>query len=223
LRNIKADPPNEEGSFCFMNNKKVIVYVDGFNFYFGLKSKKWKSFYWLDFVTFFKKFLKSYQELVEVVYFSATPLDPGKHDRQDKLFQANKLNPIFRLQLGKYLKKNIYCPYCQNTIHTFEEKETDVRIATKMISDVLENRCDISILVSADSDLVPPIEFIRQIKPEHKIFIYFPPGRHSINLKSLSDGTKDLGSAFQIFNQCLLPESVQLPSGYVIERPKEWI
>ena len=137
-----------------MNNKKVIVYVDGFNFYFGLKSKKWKSFYWLDYVTFFKKFLKSYQELIEVAYFSAIPLDPGKHDRQDKLFQANKINPIFRLHLGKYLKKNIYCPHCKNEIHTFEEKETDVRIATKMISDVTENRCDISILVSADSDLV---------------------------------------------------------------------
>jgi hypothetical protein len=114
-----------------MNNKKVIVYVDGFNFYFGLKSKKWKFFYWLDFVTFFSKFLKSYQELVELVYFSAIPLHTGKHDRQDKLFQANKLNPIFRLQLGKYLKKNIYCPYCQNTIHTFEEKETEVRMQQK--------------------------------------------------------------------------------------------
>lgn len=24
------------------DKKKVIVYVDGFNFYYGLKSKKWK-------------------------------------------------------------------------------------------------------------------------------------------------------------------------------------
>ena len=49
------------------DKKKVIVYVDGFNFYYGLKSKKWKMCYWLDLVSFFNSFLKPYQELVEVV------------------------------------------------------------------------------------------------------------------------------------------------------------
>ena len=77
------------------DKKKVIVYVDGFNFYYGLKSKKWKMCYWLDLVSFFNSFLKPYQELVEVNYFSARPTDAGKHDRQDKLFQANKCNPKF--------------------------------------------------------------------------------------------------------------------------------
>ena len=30
------------------DKKKVIVYVDGFNFYYGLKSKKWKMCYLLN-------------------------------------------------------------------------------------------------------------------------------------------------------------------------------
>ena len=38
------------------DKKKVIVYVDGFNFYYGLKSKKWKMCYWLDLVSFFNSF-----------------------------------------------------------------------------------------------------------------------------------------------------------------------
>lgn len=63
--------------------------------------------YWLDLVSFFNSFLKSYQELVGVNYFSARPTDAGKHDRQDKLFQANKCNPKFNLILGKYLKKRL--------------------------------------------------------------------------------------------------------------------
>ena len=37
--------------------------------------------------------------------------------------------------LGKYLKKEIKCRYCGGIIHSFEEKETDVRIATKILSD----------------------------------------------------------------------------------------
>ena len=27
---------------------RVIAYVDGFNLYYGLRSKEWKQFYWLN-------------------------------------------------------------------------------------------------------------------------------------------------------------------------------
>lgn len=201
MRNTKADPSNKEGSFIILNMdaKKVIVYVDGFNFYYGLKSKKWKRFYWLDVVKFFSSFIKPYQELVEVNYFSARPSELGQHDRQDKLFVANSLNQKFHLYLGKYLKKDIVCKNCGNIIHSYEEKETDVRIATRIISDVYNKRCDITIIVSADSDLIPPIELIREINPYHKIFVYFPPDRHSFNLKSLCNSSKDLGGRICYF------------------------
>ena len=35
-----------------MNKKKVIVYVDGYNFYYGLRNggSRWKRTYWLDIV-----------------------------------------------------------------------------------------------------------------------------------------------------------------------------
>lgn len=225
MRNTKADPSNKEGSFIIsnMDAQKVIVYVDGFNFFYGLKSKKWKRFYWLDMVKFFSCFIKPYQELVEVNYFSARPSDPGQHDRQDKLFVANSLNPKFHLYLGKYLKKKITCRNCGSVIHSFEEKETDVRIATHIISDVYNKKCDITIIVSADSDLIPPIELIKEIAPFHKIFVYFPPDRHSFNLESLCNSSKNLGGSFVSFNNCLLPDKITLPSGYVIEKPSNWI
>ena len=41
-----------------MEKQKVIVYVDGFNFYYGLKSDhRWKRYYWLDLVSLFEKFI----------------------------------------------------------------------------------------------------------------------------------------------------------------------
>ena len=58
--------------------KSVIFYVDGYNLYYGLKSKNWKKFYWLDIVGFFEKFLKPYQQLIEVNYFSAIPKNQDK-------------------------------------------------------------------------------------------------------------------------------------------------
>lgn len=54
-----------------MKTKKVIVYVDGYNFYYGLKhgGSTWKRLYWLDVVKFFERMMLRDQELVEVNYF----------------------------------------------------------------------------------------------------------------------------------------------------------
>lgn len=204
------------------SKQRVCVYIDGFNFYYGLKSKSWRRYYWLDIVSFFEKTLKPYQELVEVTYFSARPHNKDKSDRQDLFFSANKQNPKFQLELGRYLPKTIRCSSCRNIHRTFEEKETDVKIATKMIADVVNSKCDISILVSADSDLIPPIHFIRGHKPSHKIYVYFPPGRFSSNLHGLANNTKKLDGSIALFNSSSLPETIKLPSGYVISRPAKW-
>ena len=119
--------------------ERVIVYVDGFNFYYGLKSSsRWKKYYWLDIVKLFGMFMRQNQELVAVKYFSARPDDIEQSLRQNAFFQANRENPKFKLILGKYLKKSITCFRCGNVIHTYEEKETDVRIATQIVADAYQ-------------------------------------------------------------------------------------
>lgn len=83
------------------NKQRVIIYIDGFNFYYGLKTAPWKKYYWLDIVKLMESFLRPNQELIAVKYFSARPTDVGKRKRQDAFFQANKENPKFKLILGK--------------------------------------------------------------------------------------------------------------------------
>ena len=106
-----------------MEKQKVIVYIDGFNFYYGLKRNlRWRRYYWLDIVKFFEMFMKPGQELVSLKYFSAKPDNIDKALRQNAFFQANKENPKFRLILGKYLRKSIRCYNCGYMIQTYEEK-----------------------------------------------------------------------------------------------------
>ena len=92
--------------------KRVTVYVDGFNFYYGLKAIKktdvdWKNYYWIDFVKLFEQFLGPEQSLQKVVYFTASPLNPQKSSRQGTLFNANKLinGERFEIVRGKYFDK----------------------------------------------------------------------------------------------------------------------
>lgn len=205
-----------------INPQRVIIYIDGFNFYHGLKSKKWRRYYWLDVVKFFESFIKSHQLLVAVYYFSAVPKDDkGQIRRQQAFFSANKLNPKFNLVLGQYKRKNIKLR--DGSIHsTFEEKETDVRIATQMIGDVVKDKCDLSILVSADSDLMPPIEFIKEYKPLHKILVYFPPNRESTELKFIGNKYIHLERHEDRFRKNMLNDEISLLDGTKLYRPKHW-
>jgi uncharacterized LabA/DUF88 family protein len=172
-------------------------------------------------VKFAESLIRPHQQLVEICYFSAKPTDNHKSKRQDAFFQANKLNPKFSLHLGKYLTKNFTCKFCNRVNPSFEEKETDVRIATSMLADVYQNRCDITLLISADSDLVPPIERIKEIAPTHKVITFFPPNRHSFDLQKWSNGVKTLTNK-QLFEESMLPEEITLSDGYIIKRPAKW-
>lgn len=200
--------------------QRISFYIDGYNFYRGLRDKKWEHFYWLDRVKFCSQFLRPHQQLVEVNYFSAIPKDKGKHERFDRFLTANRLNAKFTLLLGKFMEKTV--PYGDKLIKTFEEKQTDVHIAVKMIRDVVLDKCDCSILISADSDLTPPIDFIREYKPNHRVYIYFPPNRFSYDLKQKANAVVHLQNHQKKFELSILPETIELPNGHIIHRPIKW-
>ena len=44
--------------------ERVITYIDGFNLYFGLKTKGWKRYYWLDLQKLTMNLLKVNQKLI---------------------------------------------------------------------------------------------------------------------------------------------------------------
>ena len=50
---------------------RVIVYIDGFNLYFGLKSKGWRRYFWLNPQKLIENLLKPGQRLVFTKYFTA--------------------------------------------------------------------------------------------------------------------------------------------------------
>lgn len=168
-----------------------------------------------------ESFLRPNQELIAVKYFSARPTDVGKRKRQDAFFQANKENPKFKLILGKYLKKEIECFKCHNIIHTFEEKESDVRIATQIVADAFQHNCDLAIIVSADSDMIPAVELAKEAKVN--VFIYFPPHQYSSNLATMSSGAPLHMLRYESkFKKAILPDTIKLSNGFELSIPQEW-
>ena len=89
--------------------QRVIVYIDGFNFYFGLKSNaKWKKYYWLDIVKLFEMFMRPDQELVAVKYFSAKPDDIDQSLRQNAFFSSQQGKSEIQVDIGQVPEKIHY-------------------------------------------------------------------------------------------------------------------
>lgn len=167
-------------------------------------------------------FMRPDQELVCVKYFSARPDNTDKALRQNAFFQANKENPKFQLILGKYLRKTIKCYNCSYLIQTYEEKESDVRIATQIVNDANNHVCDVAIVVSADSDMMPAIELA--LETGTKVFVFFPPFHYSNSLSNTSTSRViNLERYESRFRQCILPDTIHLKmSGFDLSIPTKW-
>lgn len=212
--------------------KKVTFYFDGFNFYYGLRNKinrnpEWHGLMWIDIVKFCSYFLGPDQELTKVKYFTATPINVGKQSRQSAFFKANKLinGETFEIIRGKYYKKDKKCPLCYGDYKQPEEKRTDVNIATHLIGDCALNNTDTLVLISADSDLVPPIEFIKEHYPTKKVKIYFPPESFSKDLFNINRRkVGKLENNIVAFRNSLMPQKVFAEDGEGFATiPESWI
>ena len=209
--------------------ERVTVYVDGFNFYYGLKrikatDKDWKKFYWIDLVKFFDHFKMTNQVLEKVYYFTTPPLNILKRNRQRLLFLANKLLNGNRFEVieGKFYEKDLVCPACHTKYTMPEEKRTDVNICARMMRDCSMNNTDVIILVSADSDLVPPLELIKKDYPDKTIKVFFPPKGFSNDLNNFMKGKVLKLQKHKIrFTNSIMPDVVSADGkSYTI--PEKW-
>lgn len=196
--------------------KRIIAYIDGFNLYFGMRSKYQKKYLLLDVQKMLHSYLSADQQLMEIKYFTSkvkpTVSDPDKHLRQLSYLQALEHSNI-KIFYGQYIVDSFLCsncnnmitscPYCGKTVEKFHEKKTDVNIASEMIVDAFKNRFDIAILVSGDRDLSTPIQKIQRLFHSKKVHVLFPPNRNTIHIASICD-------RFFEIDECTLKKS-QLP------------
>lgn len=200
----------------------VICYIDGFNLYHGLRSKGWRKYYWLDLWALAERFLKPGQTLVEVVYCTTLIKDdPSGQQRQLTFIDALKAHrPGIKVVYGHYLAKDQRCFKCGNTYTRHEEKMTDVNIAVELLRDAHDDAFDTALVVSADSDLAPPVEAVVTRFPAKRVIVIAPPDRQSKKLESVASASFRLGR--KTLQDSQLPDEYTKPDGYVLRRPPSW-
>jgi uncharacterized LabA/DUF88 family protein len=203
-------------------NQRVITYIDGFNLYFGLRSAGWKRFYWLNLQALAQNLLAPGQDLVFTKYFTSRVSYPAdKERRQSTFLEALETLSDFRTYYGHYQTNPQRCRQCGHRVWIPSEKMTDVNIAVEMMSDAYQDLCDVSILISADSDLSAPVRAIKELFPEKRVVVAFPPQRHSAQLQRLAHAYLQIGRAS--LARSLFAENVQKADGFILTRPSEWV
>lgn len=198
--------------------RRVIVYVDGFNLYHAVDNLNRPHLKWVDLRALAAGLLRHGEVLKTVKYFSAyatwIPTARARHE----LYVAALRSRGVEIHMGQFKQKPRKCRHCGTRWMGHEEKETDVQIATHMVCDALLGEVDRIILISADTDLSPPIKAIAAQKPQVEVFVAPPPGRLRI--------CRALGPKLEIrrsrLEASLLPQSIQTGPGRFVTRPSSY-
>lgn len=218
--------------------QRVIAYFDGLNLYHSLKDKRWQKYYWLDILSLMDSFIEKERKLIEIKYFTSYSWKPESMGRQRtylKALQTESLKRMlnFSIQRGVFIPNNIRCNECNEYIRCsacgnvpifYNGKNTDVNLAVEMVADAFQNNFDSAFLVTEDSDQVGTILKIAKNCPGKKIFVIFPPGRHSDHLSKacLSTGGTSWNIGEKKLKKFQLPDEIILPCGSILKRPIRW-
>jgi len=200
--------------------KRLNVYVDGFNLYFGMVDAGFTNCKWLD-IQLLASNIKSNSHILNTTHYFTSRIsnNPDKQKRQNIYLDALNSTSIL-ITYGQFRNQPMECNLCSNSWYDSKEKMTDVNIATTMMIDAFKDKFDVAFLISGDSDLVPPIKAIKELFPQKEIWVVFPPTRESNELKKIASGSFVLGRRKLEISQ--LPEEVLSKHGVTLCKPSSW-
>ncbi len=211
--------------------KRTIIYVDGFNLYYGsLRNSPYK---WLDLKSLFEKLLGHYHLVSEIKYFTAKISHQKVNDEAPKrqstyLYALQKHTPELSIYYGHYLQSKIKAKLCNPPpksssyveVYKTEEKGSDVNLALHMLNDAWLDKYDSAVLVSNDSDIAEALRFI--IHDHHKEIGLIVPGHEKD--RRVSKALKKYAHFIKRIRAGVLADS-QLPNpilGTQLYKPNTW-
>ena len=210
--------------------KSTFVYIDGFNLYYRLKKTSYK---WLNLEKFAHACLNPEEhDIRKIKFFTArvkkSTDDPDKTMRQDIYLQAIQTLPNVEIVWGQFKRRTIKGLLCDSKgretkqkvrVSKFEEKKSDVNIATDMIEDGYRGEYECATLISNDTDLVTPLLRIKH-NLKKLVVVVSPYEKIHIELKKASHYAKSIKSD-DIFQKSQFPLKINTPKEK-IHCPKSW-
>lgn len=200
------------------------LYVDGYNLYHAIDDLDQPYLKWLNLRKLGELLARGHSKTIErVVYCTAFfPGDHGKKTRHQNYIDALSCYQVETV-IGHTTKEPMKCRLnsCGHQWDVHREKETDINLALSLYQDAVLDVYDIAFLVTADTDQVSTLKFMRKYYPTKKVFVIVPPMRDpSKHLRDLSAGT--IKMTIDHLDQCVLPALVVQSGSRSVVRPHEY-
>lgn len=224
-----------------MNSVSFIV--DGFNLYHSvreaakdLKSPKGLtvSTKWLDIKKLCSLYLPVIQNIVKektrldkIYYFSAFAYHIETYDfnvvNRHKNFIKCLEDTGISVEISRFKEKEIRCNAyrgCKKKFIKYEEKETDVAIAAKLLEILFNDECDTVVIVTGDTDIAPAVKTAKRLFPTKTIIFSFPYKRKNKELLKIAPGSFKINCKQYVKNQ--FPDPYTLSDGTLVNKPQSW-
>lgn len=156
--------------------KRVAVFVDGSNFYNGLRDNIGRMD--VDFHRFGRKMAELVEgELLRIYYYNAKvdpEYDPDNYEKQQRFITHLAHTPHLTLRLGKLVYYQVRGEDA-NRKHYAVEKGLDVKLAIDLVRLAVNRACEVAVIVSGDKDLAEVVEYGKEMGLE-VISAFFPRG-----------------------------------------------
>lgn len=206
---------------------RSIVYVDGFNLYYGaLKGTSWK---WLDIQSYFDR-VRNEDDVSRIYYFTAL-VDGPRRSNQETYFRALRTLERVSIVLGKYKRREVRCSvrnwpfHGRSSFSGFRGEAHRCEHRPANAHRCLEDNCDKLIVVSGDSDLVPAIRAVKRVDRKKQTIVYVPhrtPQRGAAKeLRDAADRNSSL--PLKLIERSQLPKAVRERGKKLIAtKPQDW-
>ncbi len=218
--------------------RKLVVYVDGFNLYYGLLKAN-PQLRWLNLRRMIEK-MYSRDEIVHIKYFTARVDDDGRTTHSDKRVRQNTYcsalqNTGVVVIDGRLEYRDKQCNASHCTLETPRyfrapvEKMTDVNIALHLVDDAATLNPDVFVVISGDTDLIPALQRITQMgaRTGNKVLkrVHIPCSAEAFKNRRVDEFGLNCWITNRLTEEnvsaALFPEQIQ-EAGAVLTKPASW-
>ncbi|HEU0115506.1 MAG TPA: NYN domain-containing protein [Thermomicrobiales bacterium] len=213
---------------------RIVAYVDGFSVYYACYKGPTKVVHahlkWLDYRAVFEAMFPHDDVTLVRIYTAIAPNPPGDDDqstRHDTYRRALMTCPGVEVHVGRFQKAKREAMLAHpppgidpaQTVFIYQEKQSDVSLASHLVLDAIDDRFDRAVLFTNDSDFVTPIRLVRE-RTQREVIVLSPDVTINRELKKAASVGRifDRGLLFK----CQLPDPVIDAEGREIRMPDRW-
>jgi hypothetical protein len=212
----------------------AIAYIDGFALYYGCykgeRNRGNAGLKWLNLRALAEALLPE-EDFALIRYFTARvrdlPDDPQRASRQDVYLRALAGQPALHIHQGNFHRNKreaqlVRCPEGvdpQQTVWVMQEKGSDAAMVTHLLMDAFDNRFDVALVITNDSDFVEPIHIVKE-RFNRRVVVISPDQVVAKKLARAASHARTLDQ--RLLAACQLPDETLGGDGHPARKPEAW-